>query len=48
MGAPDVGTDAVGDLVGAEQTRGLDDSALAVDPLGLDGIEPGALDRQVR
>ena len=34
-------------VLGAEQAVGLDDAALAVDPLGLDRVEPGALDRQV-
>ena len=39
--------DAVDQLIGGEQAGGLDDAALAVSPLGLDGVQPGALDRQV-
>ena len=36
-------TDAILDLAGGEQASGLDDLALAVDPLGLDRIEPRTL-----
>src|SRR5262245_29965680 len=46
MGAAKVSTDAVSDLLGAEQPCGLDNGALAMDPLGFDGIEPRALDGQ--
>src|SRR3712207_6618879 len=35
--------DPPGQLVGTEQTRGLDHLALAVNPFGLDGVEPRAL-----
>ena len=38
-----VGTDPLGQLAGREQFIGFNDSALAMHPLGLDGIEPGAL-----
>src|SRR5215208_6603167 len=41
------GVDAVDELVGGEQAGGFDDAAFAVRPLGLDGVQPGALDRQV-
>src|SRR5215207_886103 len=36
-------TDSVGEFVGAQQTVGLYNLALAVDPLGLDGVQPRAL-----
>src|SRR5215217_6398087 len=39
--------DAVGERVGGEQAVGFNDPALAVGPGGLDGVEPGALARQV-
>src|SRR5438132_1963494 len=39
-------TDALFELASGEQPCGFDDFALSMDPLGLDGIEPGALDRQ--
>src|SRR5215203_1230400 len=35
--------DPLGQLIGTEQTRGLDHLALAVDPFGLDCVEPRAL-----
>src|SRR5215208_7469392 len=38
--------DSFGQLVGAQQTVGLDHLAFAVNPLGLYGIEPRALLRQ--
>ena len=47
MRAAEIGTGAVGDLVGREQPGGLNDGALAMDPLGLDGLEPRTLDRQI-
>src|SRR5262245_62501038 len=46
MGAVKVSTDTVSHLLGAEQPCGLDKGALARRPLGRDGSEPGALDRQ--
>src|SRR5260221_6656430 len=46
MRAGKVAADTVGHLVGREQPRRFDDRALAVDPLGLNGVEPGTLDRQ--
>src|SRR3712207_9212287 len=36
-------TDPVGELVGAEQPLGLDHLALAVNPLGLYGVQPRTL-----
>src|SRR4051794_36772814 len=39
--------DAVGEFVDGEETIGFDDATFAVDPGGLDGVEPGALDREV-
>ena len=39
--------DTVSELVDGEQAVGFDDAAFAMDPGGLDGVEPGALDRQV-
>src|SRR5215212_5055737 len=39
--------DAVGEFVCGEQGVGFDDPPLAVDPGRLDGVEPGALTRQV-
>jgi hypothetical protein len=39
--------DAIDQLVGGEQAGGLGDAPFAVDPLGLDRVEPRALDRQV-
>ena len=39
--------DPVGQLGGRQQPRRLDNGALAVQPLGLDRIEPWALARQV-
>jgi hypothetical protein len=47
MRAAEISTGAISQLSGREQAVGLDDGALAVDPLRLDGIEPGAFDRQV-
>jgi hypothetical protein len=44
MGAAEVGTDPVSDRLGREQAGRLDDGALAMYPLGVDGVEPGALD----
>ena len=38
---------AVGELLDGEEAIGFKDASLAVDPGGLNGIEPGALDRQV-
>ncbi len=40
------GADPRGQFGGREQAVGFEDLALAVQPLGLDGVEPGALDRQ--
>ena len=39
--------DPVSELVGREQAVGFDDASFAMDPGGLDGVEPGALARQV-
>src|SRR4051794_11520352 len=39
--------DAVSEFVRGEQGIGFDDASLAVDPGGLDGVEPGALTRQI-
>src|SRR5205085_7213825 len=39
--------DAVSELVDGEQAVGFDDFAFAVDPGGLDRVQPGALDRQI-
>src|SRR6266496_2907339 len=39
--------DAVGQLLDREQAVGFDDAAFAVDPGGLNGVEPGTLDGQV-
>ncbi len=47
MGAAKVRTDAVGHLLSGEQAGWLDDGALAMHPLGLDGIEPRTLDGQI-
>lgn len=38
--------DPLGELVGAQQSVGLDDLALSMNPLGLYGIEPRALLRK--
>src|SRR4051794_17951755 len=46
MLAAEGGIDSVYELVGGEQAGGLGDALLVVDPLGLDGFEPGARDRQ--
>src|SRR5207253_328286 len=46
VGTPEGGTDPLLQLLGGEQARRFDHLALAVHPLGLDGIQPGALDRQ--
>src|SRR5258706_12494887 len=35
------------ELVAGEQVVGFDDATFAVDPGGLDGVEPGALARQI-
>ena len=37
---------SVGEFVGFKQTVGLDDLALAVDPLGLYGVQPRTLLRK--
>src|SRR5262245_15541315 len=47
MGATKVSTNPVSDLLSAEQPSRLDDGALAMDPLGLNRVEPGTLDRQI-
>src|SRR2546423_15251898 len=47
MGTAVHGTDTIGEFGGREQAVGFHDLALAVEPLGLDRVEPGALDRQV-
>src|SRR5215218_5859689 len=39
--------DALSELVDGEQAVGFDDAAFAMDPGGFDGVEPGALDREV-
>src|SRR5438270_13052205 len=41
------GADTLDELVSGQQAGGLDHPPLAVDPLGLDGVQPGTLDRQV-
>jgi hypothetical protein len=41
------GVDALNEFGRAEEAIGFDDAALAVDPLGLDGIEPGRLDGEL-
>src|SRR5262249_57104454 len=46
MGAAKVGTDPVSGFLGAEEAVRLNDSPLAMDPLGFDRVEPGALDVQ--
>src|SRR5439155_26777902 len=43
VGAVVVGADALDELFGGEQAVGLVDLALAVDPLGLYGVQPRAL-----
>ena len=40
------GAHTVRHLPGAEQARGFDNGTLGMDPLGLDRVEPGTLDRQ--
>src|SRR5207245_3764909 len=47
MRAVERGADALDELMGGQQAGGLDHPALAMDPLGLNGIQPRALDRQV-
>src|SRR5438445_10317448 len=47
MRAVERSADALDELVSRQQTGGLDHPPLAVDPLGLDGVQPGTLDRQV-
>ena len=47
MGAAVGVGDAIGEVLDGQQTIGFDDAALAVDSGGFDGVEPGALDRQV-
>jgi hypothetical protein len=39
--------DAVGEFIDGEQAVGFEDATFAVDPGRFDGVEPGALDRQV-
>jgi hypothetical protein len=46
MGAAKVSTDAVGDLLGAEQPGWLADGTLAMNPLRLDRVKPRTLDGQ--
>src|SRR5918911_1864712 len=41
------GADALDELGGRQQAGWLNDAALAMHPLGLDGVQPRALDRQV-
>ena len=47
MQAVEGGANTLDELVSGQQAGGLDHPPLAVDPLGLDGVQPGALDRQV-
>src|SRR5215831_16312894 len=47
MGAAKVRADAVGDLLGVEQAGWLENGTLGVHPLGLNRVEPRALDRQI-
>src|SRR5215211_4477300 len=47
MRAVQGGADAVDEVCGGEEASRLDDAALGMEPDGLDGIEPWALDRQV-
>lgn len=46
MRAGIVGADAVGDFLSREQACGLDYGPFAMDPFGVDGIEPETLTRQ--
>ena len=46
MGTAEGGTDPLRQFVGGEQTCGLDHPFLAMQPLGLNGVQPRALDRQ--
>ena len=41
-----VGTDPLGKLASREQLVGFNNSALAMQPFGLDGIEPGTFRRE--
>jgi hypothetical protein len=41
-----IGTDTVGQLVGGQDARGVHDGALPVDPLRLNGVQPGAFTGQ--
>ena len=47
MGAAKVSADAVSQFLRAEQAGGFDDCPFAMDPLGLDRVEPWTLDRQI-
>jgi hypothetical protein len=47
MRAVKISTGALGDLAGREQAVKLDNVPLALDPMRLDGVEPGARDRQI-
>src|SRR5688572_19294357 len=47
MGTPVGVGNAVGELLDGEQAVGFEDAAFAVDPGGLNGVEPRTLDRQV-
>src|SRR5450755_1193542 len=46
IGSSIVGTHTLGQVFGSQQAVGLDHVALAVNPFGLNGVEPGALRRQ--
>src|SRR5579872_3926078 len=46
MGAAIDGADALSQFSAGQQARGFEHLALAMEPLGLDRIEPGALARQ--
>src|SRR2546429_1784694 len=46
IGSTIISADTLGQLFSSKQAIGLDDVALAVDPFGLNRVEPGALRRQ--
>src|SRR5919199_1593183 len=47
VGTVEGGADALDEFGGWQQTSRFDDAALAMDPLGFDGIQPRRLDRQI-
>ena len=46
MGAVEDSADALDEIGGREQAVGLEDLALAMEPFGLDRVQPRALDGQ--